>query len=451
MNSTDTHRYAVILEDALSEVTQEEFPDRHDNACNLASLFVHFKDYDHAIALNRQVVALPVQPDNERITIVSYLNLASLLTYPKGDFDASDSCYRHVLNYDAVSPIREDREEVLVVCRGGLAVNNVRRGNYAEAADSLENIINVVPPKKSVYRYHLLLYLAECYSALGRVEEAQRILPQENVHTTDVRDSLFVTFHHYVDDARVAALTGNAAAACTALDNVFSTQSHIENYNSGMLFHETVKSFYRDNIEHYAEHLRDTRRQNILLIVGIALAIIAIAVILWMYRKKNLAYISLTETNRRLAHADWTTERPDVSNVDTNTELDTQPMTVTLPEPSKPESDIRTFIETHKVYLDAEYTADRLAHDMGINRTYLSRLISPLAPNFNTLINAYRVRYAQLLLEKDAALSIDTLSTLCGFNNRRTFGNAFRNVTGLTPSDYRSRLTPASQSKPIDE
>lgn len=436
-NDPNTHRCTLLLEEALADITQDEFPDLHDNLCQLARIYVRYHDYDHAAALYRQAVAAPVQSENERISLLASSNLGAILSYDMNDYDGSDSCYQRILDYDAQSPILEHRDEWLLTSRCAIAANNAKRGNYAQALDSLTALLEILPADKSVTRYNMCLHICDCYTALDRPVEARHYLQcADTVQWEDV-DSLTMYLHRYLAESRLAALCGDHQAADAAIDSVSAIQTRIEHINSGNLFRETANAIYRNNLEQYQERLHNTRLQNFFLSVGALIALIALIVILWMYRKKKRAYISLAETNRQLAHTDWTTESPLPIRVATleGTATDISEASATVAE-----VDVRTFIETHKVYLNPDYTADQLAHDMGINRTYLSHQINRLAPNFNVLINAYRVRYAQLLLEQNPRLSIDELSSSSGFNNRRTFGSAFRAVTGLTPSDYRQNL-----------
>lgn len=94
-----------------------------------------------------------------------------------------------------------------------------------------------------------------------------------------------------------------------------------------------------------------------------------------------------------------------------------------------------------KVFKDLDLTLDSLAKSMDINRNYLSKAINrTTGKNFNTYINEYRVKEAIKLLssEKSDIISIDAIAIEVGFNNRTSFYQSFKKITGLSPSDFRN-------------
>jgi len=79
---------------------------------------------------------------------------------------------------------------------------------------------------------------------------------------------------------------------------------------------------------------------------------------------------------------------------------------------------------------------------MKVNRTYISRAINQCTgKNFSTFINEYRIKEAILIMSEDAEkYSFEGLGYEVGFNDRKTFYNAFKKITGLSPSDFRGNL-----------
>lgn len=60
--------------------------------------------------------------------------------------------------------------------------------------------------------------------------------------------------------------------------------------------------------------------------------------------------------------------------------------------------------------------------------------------NFNAYVNHYRVAYARELLEdKECSKSILDISMDCGYKSLSTFNKAFKDITSLTPSEYRKK------------
>lgn len=77
-----------------------------------------------------------------------------------------------------------------------------------------------------------------------------------------------------------------------------------------------------------------------------------------------------------------------------------------------------------RLYLNSSLTLDKLAREIGSNRTYLSKALSEKkGMNYRSYLNEYRVKYAkELLCSKDYTL-LD-IAIVSGFKNEKTFYNA---------------------------
>ncbi len=77
-----------------------------------------------------------------------------------------------------------------------------------------------------------------------------------------------------------------------------------------------------------------------------------------------------------------------------------------------------------RLFLDSALTLDKLAREIGCNRTYLSRALAQKKKmNYRNYLNDYRIKYAkELLSHKDYTL-LD-VAIISGFRNEKTFYNA---------------------------
>lgn len=63
--------------------------------------------------------------------------------------------------------------------------------------------------------------------------------------------------------------------------------------------------------------------------------------------------------------------------------------------------------------------------------------------NFNAYVNHYRIHHAKALLEDaGCSKSILDISMDCGYKSLSTFNKAFKDITSLTPSEYRKKRSP---------
>ncbi len=84
-------------------------------------------------------------------------------------------------------------------------------------------------------------------------------------------------------------------------------------------------------------------------------------------------------------------------------------------------------------------TLGRLAGDLGVSRSHLSRVFSEqLQCGFNDYLNRLRLADAGELLGS-SDLTITEIGFSCGFDSPRTFNRAFRKVYGASPREFRNR------------
>ncbi len=97
-----------------------------------------------------------------------------------------------------------------------------------------------------------------------------------------------------------------------------------------------------------------------------------------------------------------------------------------------------------RMFLDANLTLDKIADELNISKSHLSRIInSELETGFPDYINSLRVQEAKRYLS-NAEFSNYTLVAIgleAGFNSKTTFYNSFKKVTGVTPSDFKNNTT----------
>ena len=117
-----------------------------------------------------------------------------------------------------------------------------------------------------------------------------------------------------------------------------------------------------------------------------------------------------------------------------------------LEEPD--DEDRRLFVE-----LDKQVTQDQLFLKPGLGRDDLMRLIGvdknrfgkmmskySDASNTSVYINSKRVEFAARLLVEHPEFTIATIATECGMSNTVTFNRTFKDVYGITPSEYREKM-----------
>jgi AraC-like DNA-binding protein len=106
------------------------------------------------------------------------------------------------------------------------------------------------------------------------------------------------------------------------------------------------------------------------------------------------------------------------------------------------------YMENEKPYLDGDLTILDLSAKTGIARHHITQVLNEKHKrNFFTFINEYRVKE---VIERfgDPRFNNYTILAIAfdaGFNSKTTFNSFFKSQTGLTPSDYRLKMTGISK------
>lgn len=108
---------------------------------------------------------------------------------------------------------------------------------------------------------------------------------------------------------------------------------------------------------------------------------------------------------------------------------------------------LQWLMEKDSPYLDAMLDVATLAGMTGLPQKLVSAAVNQvLQKNFNQFVNEYRVAAFQRGLEGAAYrnMTMAGLAASCGFSSTATFQRSFKQVTGLTPTEFiRSRTQPA--------
>lgn len=103
-----------------------------------------------------------------------------------------------------------------------------------------------------------------------------------------------------------------------------------------------------------------------------------------------------------------------------------------------------------KKYRDPEYTAAKMAEEIGHNARYISAVVHlRYRDNFSQLINDFRIKEAMYMITDKhfADKKMEEIATATGFANRQCFYSAFYRKSGMTPTDYRNLYSTHQKKK----
>ena len=96
--------------------------------------------------------------------------------------------------------------------------------------------------------------------------------------------------------------------------------------------------------------------------------------------------------------------------------------------------------ELIRKYIDNFYmntvTLDTLADAIGYSKYHISRILNKNGISFSDMVNARRIKAAEILL-RDDSFSITQTALNVGFTSITTFNRVFRKIKGCTPTKFR--------------
>jgi AraC-like DNA-binding protein len=106
-------------------------------------------------------------------------------------------------------------------------------------------------------------------------------------------------------------------------------------------------------------------------------------------------------------------------------------------------SQLTVFMKKNKPYLDPEINIFQLANQMNVKKHHLSLVINEKAGmNFFDFINSFRVEEIKQRMINGTGKNLTLLGIALesGFNSKATFNNAFKKLTGTTPTGFQKSL-----------
>ncbi len=111
---------------------------------------------------------------------------------------------------------------------------------------------------------------------------------------------------------------------------------------------------------------------------------------------------------------------------------------------------ILNVIVMQKKYKDKDYSAKKLAMELGTNTRYVSAVVNvKFHMNYTSFVNKYRIEEAMSILidKRYQDLRIEEVSDMVGFSNRQSFYASFYKLIGITPRAYRLKHSTVKTDK----
>ncbi len=297
--------------------------------------------------------------------------------------------------------VTTDRKRYLALHHSITAHFLMLAGKYKDATEELNKLTDIA----SHEGYYNLLEkgyddLEECYKAIGDTT-AMRDYQYQAMH---IRDSLFSASR-------------------------FETVKDLEIAGQLQGMHEIVSR---------AAHDAEAQRQRMMWMGITGVVLLGALVCLFIsHRRLWSAYREIFRRNMELTgqHTFTTDCQSGINRHDGAKET-----SVDLESAKEVLTKVVKIMETNREIFNCDFSVDRLAELIGEKPKTVSQSINIEGnKNFNTLLGEYRVREACRMLadpEKMKLSTVESVAESVGYKSRTYFSKVFKNVTGLTPTQF---------------
>ena len=218
-------------------------------------------------------------------------------------------------------------------------------------------------------------------------------------------------------------------------DSLFSLEKQLRVHDLEM-FYQNEKANLR-NLE-LQLNVREMERRNftvkvflVVASVGLITLTVFLLVFYRLYRQRDMAYVALFEKYKH-----------DTTNLLTEVAL-LKPLDkaqVVESNMRKLMQEIELYFAESKPYLNCSLKIEEVAQKLGVSQKQVSATLkASYGLHFNVFVNKYRIQEALKLLARPdyQNIKIEHIAKEVGFGSKVSFYNAFAQVTGSNPSDYR--------------
>jgi AraC-like DNA-binding protein len=148
--------------------------------------------------------------------------------------------------------------------------------------------------------------------------------------------------------------------------------------------------------------------------IGLALILAAMAVLILLVRKRR-------------------------HHAEVETEIETQ-VTDSAPHDELMQR-ICKLMEEQQLYLNSDLKLGDVADALNTNRNVISACINnQCGCSFSQFISGYRIDYAKDLMRRQPDVKVSEVWMASGFSTETSFFRTFKNVTGMTPSEFKQKF-----------
>lgn len=291
------------------------------------------------------------------------------------------------------------------------------------------------------YRCYTYIAIAEALSKASQNEKALSYL--EKAASIPIADNLRLFTCTWAGRLKESILANKGMGADAAQskiqtlmmrDSLINSRSYtvirdLEKVEETEMLHTDLEKSERERTLLEDRH----RLQSMILIIVSLAAAIIIALLAWALAKSR----KLNQCNRALFQKN--VEAIEISN----------PVGKTVSAHNPPDDDdisasafesIKQFMMTRQEIYKPDFTIEEMASHIGMSVKQISKAINGLSGNnFNNFLAEYRIKEAERIILSNTGANrpkLEAVAEMVGYRSRSHFSKVFKDVTGMTPSEF---------------
>ena len=233
-------------------------------------------------------------------------------------------------------------------------------------------------------------------------------------------------------------------------DSAFKYFSLYQEYNDSLIINKEIEFVsklkviyetdkYLGNVKEKERKILQYKRRTTWLGLVIALGIIILIILIQAYRKLQMSYRNIVKESVKSIKIEQRNQALIEELAILKNHQEKGPVLNSIENSEEIFEQILLLMEKEKLFIDEDFSLNKLSKELNTNRTYISNIInSQTGETFIQLVNKFRIKHAKeaLIDENNKNLTIESIGKEAGFKSTSTFNRVFKAETGVTPSFY---------------
>lgn len=396
------------------------------NYINIGLIHAKLKNYEYADDYLHKALKISTEIKDSIKTGLCYQNFG-LIQHDQRNFNASIEFQSKALDIfiksNYVNGITQSFFNI-GLCYEALGQKQKALENYIKA----EKYSEISPFVKA----NVLMKKSRVYSELGKYEKAEDILDSaklifEDIGANTLLEQIYVNYTDlYSYWGKKEKYDSSFAEYIEAKEKNFKAKALEQTTEIQVLY--DLESKDRE-LKEKSEKIQKNKREKVFLTLVAAVLLSLLSFSILVYYRLHKSYTMLNKKNLEQMERESS-----LSNFKTQLKNKNDKLAEIFKQ-------ILLLIENKKHIENPDLSVSEIAKELGTNVLYISQAVNQHSgKSFSQFINEFRIEEARkLLLDKTIAeTSISEIGLLCGFSSSNTFFRQFKEITGLTPSQFRS-------------